>query len=63
MKTKEIREFSVNEIEKHLRDVRTELLSMQLRKNTGQLERPHRLRELRHTVARLETIKREKSIA
>ncbi len=63
MKTKEIREFSINEIEKQLRDVRTELLSMQLRKNTGQLERPHRLRELRHTVARLETIKREKSVA
>ncbi len=63
MKAKEIRELSMTEIDKNLRDMRSELLSFQMKKNTGQLERPHRLRQLRRTIARLETIKNEKSVA
>jgi large subunit ribosomal protein L29 len=56
MTTKEIRELSVTEIETKLRDLRTELLQLRLRRQTGQVEKPHLLREHRKDVARLETI-------
>ncbi len=63
MKSAELRELSVSENEKKLRDTREELLQMRLRKNTGQVERPHLLRELRRDIARMETIIREKKRA
>lgn len=56
LSAKEIREFSIKEIEKKLRDVRHELLELRLRKKTGQLEKSHLLQELRRDIARLETI-------
>lgn len=56
LSAKEIREFSVKEIDKKLRDVRHELLELRLRKKTGQLEKSHLLQELRRDIARLETI-------
>jgi large subunit ribosomal protein L29 len=56
MTTKEIRELSAAEIETKLRDLRTELLQLRLRKQTGQVEKPHLMRELRKDVARLLTI-------
>jgi len=56
MTTKEIRELSVTEIETKLRDVRNELLQLRLRRQTGQVEKPHLLRVHRKDVARLETI-------
>lgn len=60
MKSAEVRELSVGEVEKKLRDTRDELLQMHLRKETGQVERPHLIRELRRDIARFETIHREK---
>jgi large subunit ribosomal protein L29 len=56
MTTKEIRELSPTEIETKLREIRTELLQLRLRKQTGQVEKPHLLREHRKDIARLLTI-------
>ncbi len=61
MKASEIREFSLNELEKKLRDSRSELLNLRLRKQTGQVEKPHLIRALRRDIARLETILRQKN--
>ena len=55
MTTKEIRELSATEIETKLRDLRSELLQLRLRKQTGQVEKPHEIREHRKDIARLET--------
>jgi large subunit ribosomal protein L29 len=63
MKIADIRELSVNEIEKKIRDNRSELLNLRLRKQTGQVEKPHLIRSLRRDIARLETILRQKSVA
>lgn len=63
MKAKEIRELSVSEIEKKLRDTREELLQLRLRKETGQVEKPHLLSTLRRDIARLETFLRQKAKA
>lgn len=60
MKAKEIRELSAEEIEKKLRDAREELLNLNVRKGTGQVENTARIRELRRDIARFETIKTQK---
>ncbi len=61
--TKDIRELSESEIEKKLRDVRDSHLDLRLRKQTGQVEHPHEFKQLRHEIARLETILREKKLS
>lgn len=63
MKNKDIRELSIAEIGKKLRDDRDELLHLRLRKDTGQVENPARIRILRREIARLETIRRQKEAA
>ena len=55
MTAKEIRDLSVAEIDTKLRETRGELLMLRLKKNTGQLEKPHMLRVLRKDIARLLT--------
>jgi large subunit ribosomal protein L29 len=56
MTTKEIRELSQPELETKLREIREQLLQLRLRKQTGQVEKPHLLRVHRKDVARIETI-------
>jgi large subunit ribosomal protein L29 len=63
MNTKEIRELAPVELDTRLRETREKLLHMRLRKQTGQVEKTHELRTLRKDIARLETIKKEKSAA
>ncbi len=60
MKSKEIRELSVEEIQKKLRDMREELLNLNIRKATAQVENTGRIRQLRRDIARFETIKAQK---
>jgi large subunit ribosomal protein L29 len=60
MTSKEIRDLSPDEISTKLREVRAELLQLRLKKNTGQVEKPHLLRVLRKDIARLETIRTQK---
>ena len=60
MTSKEIRELSPGEITTKLRETREQLLQLRLRKNTGQVEKPHLLRTYRKDIARLETILRQK---
>jgi large subunit ribosomal protein L29 len=60
MTSKEIRELAPAEITTKLRETREKLLQLRLRKHTGQIEKPHLLREYRKDVARLETILKQK---
>jgi large subunit ribosomal protein L29 len=61
MTSKEIRELSPAEITTKLRETREQLLQLRLRKNTGQVEKPHLLRAYRKDIARLETILKQKN--
>ena len=61
--TKDIREMSAVEIEKKLRDTHDAHVNLRLRKQTGQVERPHEFTQLRREIARLETILKEKKLA
>ena len=60
MTAKEIRDLSPSEITTKLRETREQLLQLRLRKNTGQVEKPHLLRSYRKDIARLETILKQK---
>mgnify|MGYP006144860825 FL=1 len=60
MTSKEIRELAPAEITTKLRETREALLQLRLRKNSGQVEKPHLLREYRKDIARLETILKQK---
>jgi len=61
--TKDIREMSEVEIEKKLRDTHDAHVNLRLRKQTGQVERPHEFTQLRREIPRLETILKEKKLA
>ena len=61
MTSKEIRELAPTEITTKLRETREQLLQLRLRKNTGQVEKPHLLREYRKDIARMETILKQKN--
>ena len=56
MKMSEIKEFSLPEIQKKIRELGEELLQLQLRKQTGQVEKAsHMIKSLRRDRARLFT--------
>jgi large subunit ribosomal protein L29 len=60
MTSKEIRDLSPTEITTKLREIREQLLQLRMRRQTGQIEKTHKLRTLRKDIARLETILNEK---
>jgi large subunit ribosomal protein L29 len=63
MKVKDIRELSLPEIEKTIRDTRDQLLQLKLRKQTGQVENTAELTQRRKDIAKMETIRSEKTLA
>lgn len=63
MKPKEIRELSLAELEKKLRDMREQSLELRLKKQTGQLENTAEITKIRKDIARMETIRTEKVTA
>ena len=60
MKVKEIRELSTEEIQKKLVETKEELFNLRFQQATGTLEKPSRIRDLRHTVARMKTVLKER---
>lgn len=62
MKVKEIRELSTEEIYAKLKETKEELFNLRFQQATGNLEKPSRIRELRHTVARMKTVLKEREI-
>ena len=55
MKMSEVDELTEVELETKGRDLRVELFNLRIQKTTAQLEKPHRVRQLRRDVARMET--------
>jgi large subunit ribosomal protein L29 len=60
MKSSELRELSLEELQAKARELRGELFNVRIKKSTGQLENTARLMTLRREIARAETILREK---
>jgi len=61
MRAKEVREFSTDEILQRELEIAEEIFRLRMRKSTGQLDNPMRLRLLRRDLARIKTIKQERS--
>lgn len=61
MRAKEIRELSVDEMRQKERETAEEIFRLRMRKSTGQLENPMRLRLLRRDLARLKTLQHERA--
>ena len=60
MKVNEIKEKTVEELQKMLNDINKDIFSLKFKKATGQLENTMRIRNLKKDVARIKTLIREK---
>jgi large subunit ribosomal protein L29 len=56
MKTRELREKSRDELEELYDDLREELFRLRAQRAVSQLEKSHRVKEVRRTIARVMTI-------
>lgn len=61
MKTNELRNLTTEELNKKVFECKEELFSLRMQKATGMLEKPSRIKELRKTVARINTILNERN--
>ncbi len=62
MKIEEIRKLSTEDINKKIVEIKGELFNLRFASATGNLEKPHRVSLLRHDVARLKTVLREREL-
>ncbi len=62
MKASQVREMSIPELEKKLRETTEELQNLCVRKQVGKVEKPSEIKKLRRTVARIKTILNEKAV-
>lgn len=60
MKTSEIRKMSTEDINNKITETKAELWNLRFSNATGSLEKPHRIKELRHDVARMKTVLNER---
>jgi large subunit ribosomal protein L29 len=61
MKAKELRVKSVTELRQDLLGLLREQFNLRMQKGTGQLSQSHRIRIVRHDIARLYTVLNEKT--
>jgi large subunit ribosomal protein L29 len=61
MNAKEFRDKSADELNKELVELLREQFNLRMQKGTGQLARPHQMKEVRRNIARVKTIMREKA--
>jgi len=62
MKITEVRNFTDSELVAKKKDARQEYFNLRLQQQTGSLEKPSRLNELRKDVAKLETVLSERRL-
>jgi large subunit ribosomal protein L29 len=56
MKIKELKEMTNEELATQRRDLKHERINLRVQQQSGQLENPARIRTVRRTIARIETI-------
>ena len=62
MKMTEIRKLTTENLNKKLEEIKKELFNLKFASATGSLEKPHRIKELRHEVAKIKTVIREREL-
>jgi len=62
MKASDIRELSRDEIERKRVELKGELFNLRFQNEIGQLESPAKMKQIKHDIARIETLLREISL-
>ena len=62
MKMVEIRKLATEDLNKKLEEIKKELFNLKFSAATGNLEKPHRIKDLRHEVAKIKTVIREREL-
>ena len=62
MKMADIRKLTTEELNKRLEENKKELFNLKFASATGNLEKPHRIKELRHEVDKIKTVIREREL-
>jgi large subunit ribosomal protein L29 len=63
MKAKELADLEPDELAAKLAEAKEELFNLRFQNVTGQLDNPHRLREVRKDIARILTVIRQRELA
>ncbi len=63
MKASELREMSDDQLEHELRETRQNLFRLRFQAATERLDAPANLKRLRRTIARIQTIQRERELS
>ena len=63
MKAAELREVTMEELDRKEQDLRRELFNLRFQQATGEIENPMRLRAIKKDIARVLTVAREKKSA
>ena len=61
MKAQELRSMTIEELESKLQDLKKELFNLRFQLAVNQLENPHRIADVKHDIARVMTVIREKN--
>ena len=61
MNVKELRDKTQAELEKQLKDLKEELFNLRFQLAINQLDKPHKITEVKHDIARVMTVLREKN--
>ncbi len=62
MKTSELREQTIEELEKRRSDLKESIFNLKFQKATGQLDNPMRIKMLKREIAAINTLIREKEL-
>jgi large subunit ribosomal protein L29 len=62
MNASEIRELTVDEMQRKLSDLKQELFNLRFQHEIGQLENPRKLKQTKQDVARLQTVIRASAL-
>ena len=62
MDIKDIRKLSNEDLEKKIKETKEELFTKRMQQANGTLEHPVELRALRHNVAKMKTVLREREL-
>ena len=62
MKAKELKKMSPEELDRRLVGLKEELFNLRFQLATNQLENPHRITDVKHDIARVRTVIREREL-
>ena len=61
MKVKELREMDAKQLNAKLADLKKELFNLRFQHAINQLDNPHKIADVKHDIARVMTVLREKN--